>query len=234
MIDYCVNGMCQNRGVCCPLYLNYSCQCLRDNYSGRSCETKINTTFLITSSVPSLKLFFSHSIEFILFILDCSVASIGLIPSSSRGAPLTFRSNQDIFISSDSQIDCSQTLSLTRKWTIRNWSAICSNTTENFPSIETTYNTLFIPARTLSNGIYELNLIVYITDIPDVYSSAFVYIEIIHSSLITNLISADTWRITQDAQKDLLLDPGQFSFDRDRITFDTDVNHSLRRECQSR
>ena len=161
-----------------------------------------------------------------LFILDCSVASIGLIPSSSLGTPLTFRSNQDIFISSDIEINCSRTFSLRRKWTIGNWSAICSHAIDNFSSIETTRADLFIPAETLPNGIYEFNFTVFMTDIPNVYSSTFVYIEIVHSTLVTNLIPFDTRMITQDVQEDLLLDPGQFSFDRHRITFDSNVNHS--------
>ena len=38
MINLCHKGLCQNRGVCHPLLLNYSCECLSDSYSGRHCQ----------------------------------------------------------------------------------------------------------------------------------------------------------------------------------------------------
>lgn len=226
MIDYCLNVTCENRGICCKVLRNYSCQCLRDRYFGRRCETKSNTSLTISSAILSLtKIVSSNSLELNLFILDCSAPIIELSPSSSLGMPLIFRPNQDIFISSDIKINCSQSLSIRRKWTIRNWSLICSDPTDFYPSIDTTRNDLFIPARTLANGIYELNFTVFMTNIPEVFSSAFVYIEIMHSTLMTHLIESDRSMIIHDIHEDLLLDPGQFSLDRTRIAFDTDVNH---------
>ena len=226
MIDYCLDVTCENRGICCKVLLNYSCKCLRDSYFDRHCETKSNISLTISSAIQSLtKIVSSNSLEPNLFILDCSAPIIELSPSSSLGTPLVFRPNQDIFISSDIKINCSQALSITRKWTIRNWSSICSDPSDFYPSIDTTRNNLFIPARTLANGIYELNFIVFMSDIPEVFSSAFVYIEIMHSTLMTNLIEFDKSMIIYDIHDDLLLDPGQFSFDRTRIAFDTDVNH---------
>jgi hypothetical protein len=37
-VNFCENITCQNKGVCRPLFLNYSCECLGDSYSGRHCE----------------------------------------------------------------------------------------------------------------------------------------------------------------------------------------------------
>lgn len=33
-----MNVTCFNNGVCRPLFLNYTCECLSDSYSGRHCE----------------------------------------------------------------------------------------------------------------------------------------------------------------------------------------------------
>lgn len=38
MINFCNNVTCQNNGVCRPILLNYTCECLGDSYSGRHCE----------------------------------------------------------------------------------------------------------------------------------------------------------------------------------------------------
>jgi hypothetical protein len=43
MINYCDfdNVTCENKGVCRPLLLNYTCECVGNNfYSGRHCEIK--------------------------------------------------------------------------------------------------------------------------------------------------------------------------------------------------
>lgn len=228
MIDYCLSVTCANRGICCKALLNYSCKCLGDSYFGRHCEIKSNTSLTTSSAIQSLiKKDFSNSLEFNLFVLDCSAPMIALSPSSSLGMPLVFRPNQDIFISSDIRINCSRSSLISRQWTIRNWSSICSVPTDSYPSIDMTRNDLFIPARTLANGIYEFNFTVFMTNFPEVFTSAFVYIEIMHSTLITNLIEFDKSMIIHNIHEDLLLDPGQFSFDRTRIVFNTDVNHRL-------
>ena len=38
MINYCTDTTCLNRGVCRPVLLNYTCECLGDSYLGRHCE----------------------------------------------------------------------------------------------------------------------------------------------------------------------------------------------------
>ncbi len=51
MINYCENVTCLNNGVCRPLLLNYTCECLGPSFSGRYCEivTKTMVTRQITS-----------------------------------------------------------------------------------------------------------------------------------------------------------------------------------------
>ena len=38
MVNYCKGVTCENNGVCRPLFLNYSCECLGTSFSGRHCE----------------------------------------------------------------------------------------------------------------------------------------------------------------------------------------------------
>jgi hypothetical protein len=62
-------------------------------------------------------------------------------------------------------------------------------------------------------------------DFPQLTSSSSIYIEIIHSTLTTNLILFDTLYITHDYQQDLILNPGEFSFDLNTITFNKNVDY---------
>ena len=41
-INFCRNITCQNNGICRPLFLNYSCECLSESYSGHYCEITAN------------------------------------------------------------------------------------------------------------------------------------------------------------------------------------------------
>jgi uncharacterized membrane protein YpjA len=53
MINYCDfdNVTCENKGVCRPLLLNYTCECVGNNfYSGRHCEIK-SRKFIILNIV---------------------------------------------------------------------------------------------------------------------------------------------------------------------------------------
>ncbi len=44
MVNYCENVICLNKGVCRPLFLNFTCECLGTSYSGRYCETVATAT----------------------------------------------------------------------------------------------------------------------------------------------------------------------------------------------
>ncbi len=46
-VDFCANVTCQNRGVCFPQYLNYTCHCLA-GFNGRLCETVDTNTIIHT------------------------------------------------------------------------------------------------------------------------------------------------------------------------------------------
>ena len=136
---------------------------------------------------------------------------------------MTFRRNQNIYISSNIEIDCVQSLSLTTDWSILHCSFTCENQTELLRSIERTQKDIFIPARTLEDGLYQLQLTATMTDYPSLSSSSSVYIQITRSTISINLISFNALVITHDNREDLILDPGQHSFDLNRITFNEDV-----------
>jgi hypothetical protein len=50
MVNYCKGVTCKNNGVCRPLLLNYTCQCLGKSFSGRHCEF-ISTSLFIRRTV---------------------------------------------------------------------------------------------------------------------------------------------------------------------------------------
>jgi hypothetical protein len=41
-VDYCVDQQCSNSAICRPSFLNFTCECLGSDYSGRHCEVKAN------------------------------------------------------------------------------------------------------------------------------------------------------------------------------------------------
>ncbi len=45
-INYCENVKCLNNGVCRPLLLNFTCECLGQSYSGRYCEITSSKTIV--------------------------------------------------------------------------------------------------------------------------------------------------------------------------------------------
>jgi hypothetical protein len=139
-----------------------------------------------------------------------------------------FRPNQNLYISSNIDLNCTQPLFIITQWTVLNCSFTCSNQIQLNPPIETSLANLFIPSRTLSNGIYELKLTVTIVDVPSSTSSSSIYIEILSSTIITKLISFDTLMLTHDYQENLTLNPGEFSFILNSFTFNKNVDNYFR------
>ncbi|CAF0948798.1 unnamed protein product [Adineta steineri] len=119
------------------------------------------------------------------------------------------------------QFNCDDSLSKTMKWTINN----CTSTSCSFEivlneKVMTTYSELYIPARTLDYGVYQLTLTVTMIDSPNLKSSSSVYVRITATGITANLVQLGTSMVTRGDQQDLLLDPGTFSVDPDEDTFD--------------
>jgi hypothetical protein len=52
-VNYCEGVKCLNNGVCRPLFLNYTCECLGTSFSGRHCEIVSQTTVIRQAATKS-------------------------------------------------------------------------------------------------------------------------------------------------------------------------------------
>ncbi|CAF0785734.1 unnamed protein product [Adineta steineri] len=134
---------------------------------------------------------------------------------------MSYRRSQDFSISSMIQFNCDGSLSTTKKWAIKNCTSIsCSFEILLNEKVMTTFSELYIPSRTLAYGVYQLTLTVIMIDSPNLKSSSSVYVRITATGITANLVQLGTSMVTRGDQQDLLLDPGTFSVDPDKDTFD--------------
>ncbi|CAF3914703.1 unnamed protein product, partial [Adineta steineri] len=104
---------------------------------------------------------------------SCYAPTITLVPGqSSLVSPLQYRKSQDFSITSMIQLDCSGSLSTITKWKITSCTSICSDQVQTDPTITTTLSELYIPAKTLAYGIYQLTLNITMVDTPNLKSSS--------------------------------------------------------------
>lgn len=159
------------------------------------------------------------------FRLACQAPLITLIPSTSTlSSPIQFRRSQDFYISSMIQINCNQSLAMNMQWSVINCSSsICTNTVSLGSSIATTFNELYVPARTLPFGIYQLRFTVAMMAVPSLSSSMSAFVRITPSGITANLVLLGTSMITSGHEKDLQLNPGLFSVDLDGFSFNASV-----------
>jgi Notch-like protein len=72
-INYCLNVTCMNNGVCEPLLLNYTCECLSNSYSGRHCEItakKIIIYKIVSKSFAYIAIIAMVSVAMFVVIMD--------------------------------------------------------------------------------------------------------------------------------------------------------------------
>ena len=167
-----------------------------------------------------------------MFIKDCFAPLLSLTPAgSSFSSPIGFRRNEDFFINSMIQLRCNNSLGTTNTWTIKSCTSNCSATISLDQSIPTTFSELFLPARTLSVGLYQLTLTVTMKQSSQLTSSSSVYVSISPSGIQVNLIQLGTSMITRGYEQNLTLNPGAFSIDFDGNIFNASV--SSRRKTKS-
>jgi len=192
-----------------------------------STTTISTTTSTITTTNVNESKSFKEKIEkekFFVKILACKSPQIILIPSGSTFInPLKFRRSQDFYIVSLIELNCNDSTSIRSQWILKNNSNVISFDSQ----IETTFSELFIPARKLPFGIFELELTVTMTKYPTLKSSSSVYVEITPSGITANLVQLGTSMITSGFEQDLRLDPGTYSVDPDEVTFDSKVSFQL-------
>ena len=73
MINFCLNVTCQNRGICRSLFLNYTCECLGDNYFGPHCEftaTKVFVRQIVSKSVAYIAILAMITTAMFIVIMD--------------------------------------------------------------------------------------------------------------------------------------------------------------------
>ena len=95
------------------------------------------------------------------------------------------------------------------------------------PTIQTTFAELYIPARTLPYGLYQLTLKLSMVTASQLSSSTSAYVRITPSSIIANLVQLGSSMITRGNEQDLVLDPGRYSADPDGATFNATVSHPI-------
>ncbi len=83
---------------------------------------------------------------------------------------------------------------------------------------------MYIPAKTLPYGIYELTLTVIMVNSPSLTTSSSIYVQITPSDIIVNLFQYGTSMITCGHEQDLKLDPGSYSVDLDENVFNASVS----------
>ncbi|CAF1385787.1 unnamed protein product [Adineta ricciae] len=130
------------------------------------------------------------------------------------GTVLRVRRNQYFYISSKIELRCNQSDSFSAQWSILNCPSPCFD-----ERIDMYKNNLYIPSQTLPYGIYQFELIVKMTNFDAIKSSVFVDVEIIASSIIVHLVSYDTLIIKHHYEEDLVLNPGNYSYDQNSIHF---------------
>ncbi|CAF3461279.1 unnamed protein product [Rotaria socialis] len=151
---------------------------------------------------------------------SCFSPIITLFPSiSSSTAPIQFRRSEDLHINSYIEVNCIASLAVITQWAVFNCRSTCSLRTKLDQSVITTLSELFIRARTLAYGLYELKLTVTMVASTDLISSASVYVRINPPNIIPNLVEFGTSMISSGQEQDLTFNPGSFSVNPDESTF---------------
>jgi len=123
------------------------------------------------------------------------------------------------------QFNCNGSLLMVTKWTVKNCTtSICSFEIELNEKIVTTASELYIPARNLIYGTYELILTVTMVDLPNLKSTASAYVRITATGITANPVQLGTSMVTSGSQQDLELNPGAYSVDPDEDSFDASVS----------
>lgn len=158
-------------------------------------------------------------------MLDCSTNIISLSPNNpSFDVPLLVQRNQPFSIDSSLQLNCSTSLATTRRWTIKLCTPSCTVDAQFEQTLTSmTLSKIYIPSKTLQYGLYQMNLTVRMSTLPELSSLASTYVHIIPSPIKVNLVQYGRTVIIHNQQQTLVLDPGRFSIDPDSSHFNSSV-----------
>ncbi len=80
-INYCKNAACKNQGVCRFSYMNYTCECLGNSYTGRHCEIIASQTVIyktISKSFAYVAITAMASVVMFVIIMDIMKYGFGI------------------------------------------------------------------------------------------------------------------------------------------------------------
>ena len=152
---------------------------------------------------------------------------MSIIPGISNiSHPIQIRREEDFYLSSSIRISCNASYRLTYQWKIYNCSSIwCSTSTIIHSNLVATSNEYFLPARSLSLGFYEIELMVTMNLTSLLMNqSQTIYLLINPSGITANLIPLGTSTVTNGIHQDLRFNPGEYSIDLDEDHFNASVS----------
>jgi len=82
-IDLCKSNPCQNKALCRTLLLNYSCECLGSDFSGRHCEitsTKLLLLNIVSKSFAYIAILAISTVVMFIIIMDILKYCFGIDP----------------------------------------------------------------------------------------------------------------------------------------------------------
>ncbi|CAF4953395.1 unnamed protein product, partial [Rotaria socialis] len=157
----------------------------------------------------------------------CLPPTIRLVPNASSTAPVRFFRSDDFYILSNMLLRCDMSAAITTKWALHSCNTTCSSPIQIDELIHVNFNDIFIPARTLPYGVYQLTLTVIMEAATNITSTASTYVMVIPSGIQANLIQMGTSLVTRRYQKNFALDPGTFSTNPDEVRWDaSDWNYA--------
>ena len=77
-INFCENITCLNNGICRPLLLNFTCECLGTSYSGRFYEISLTKVMVISKSYCN---YFFNFYRYIFVMMDILKYCFGIDPT---------------------------------------------------------------------------------------------------------------------------------------------------------
>ncbi|CAM4787932.1 unnamed protein product [Rotaria magnacalcarata] len=157
----------------------------------------------------------------------CLPPTIRLVPNASSIAPMRFVRSDDFYILSNILLRCGMSVAITTQWTLHSCNTTCSSPIQIDELIHVKFSDLFIPARTLPYGVYQLKLTAIMKAATNITSTASTYVMVIPSVIQANLIQMGTSLVTRSYQKNFTLDPGTFSTNPDEVRLDaSDWNYT--------
>lgn len=154
---------------------------------------------------------------------------ITLFPSpSSSEIPLQIRRSQDFYVSAFVQLNCSDSSNVNTSWLILNCTLNCSVPATLNSLIELSPYEVFVAARGLTYGSYEMKFIATITNPPYLTSTLSAFVKINPTGITANLVQNGTSAVTSGQNQRLLLDPGSYSVNPDENSFNASVSDRIR------